>query len=121
MNLTITDRMTGEMGALTVDGRFAGPVTVVLRGEDYSGTFSAVRGQARIPPFGGWFVAGTAAMNGETADTGMALAYVRSTSGKSLDCGFQYSIGGLGINPTLGMGRCRDETGRYYDVQAATE
>lgn len=122
MSLTITDRMTGEMGAATVDGRYlSGPITILLRGEEYQGSFSSVRSPARISPFG-WWSDRAAAEERETADTGVALAHLRSPSGKRLDCGVRYAIDGFAFHPNItAIGQCRDEAGREYQVQAATE
>ncbi len=106
LNLTVTDRIDGQMGMATLDVRYhSGPMTIPLRGELYLGTFSSVR-----PPIDD---------ERDPAVLGLAWAKLWSPSGKSLDCGLRYSIRGRRISPNIsGVGQCRDESGRRYDVLA---
>lgn len=122
VRLTVIDRASGEMGVAVIDGtKNSGPISVTLRGEFYEGIWTAVRDTGYTAasyssiPEAGLSAFGTAAVN---ANTGLAVANLRSVSGRSLRCQIRYSLRGLA--GVTGAGECQDEAGRGYDVHAAS-
>jgi len=136
MDLTIIDPQSGQFSRTTIDAvKRSGPIAVDFQGEHYEGQWTAIRDPGLVSSsFGYNFAQGQVPIGGTgTApvytqgfmsqsqalrpDSGFAAANLTSGGGKTLRCELRFNSAGYNIS---GLGVCRDQSGRAYDVQAAT-
>lgn len=114
-NVTLMSQTNGSMWHGTAN-EMGKTITIVLKDETYSGTYSFM--QNGSVGFGTGFLQGTAgsALANSTYVSSAALgngsALLTSASGKGLRCQFSYST----MNRS-GAGICRDDKKKLYDLQ----
>jgi hypothetical protein len=122
-DITLMPRDSGKLyaGILEDVGKSEGRVSVTLENRTYNGTWVQVTsdratgyvsggvGYGGRRCWGGWGMGG-GFVSVDNPEGSLATALLQSADGQGLRCEFRGSYG-------TGGGRCRDDSGREYDVQ----
>lgn len=117
---TIMSRDTGVVGTGSIEGatfNSTGLISMQLPGENFSGTWVAVRDSGSqsfglLNAYGaGGAVSGTTSIFSQS-DSGVGSAILRSDIGNSMRCEFRYSL----VTVTA-LGICQTGSGEIFDLQ----